>query len=91
MTFSYEDCPYCGEPGVLEEIPLWYGDFGSPGHHKYKITCVNRYCEVRPCTKTTSDVGRSKEVAIDCAVFLWNRMIAAVTDSDNMFASGMPL
>ena len=91
MTFSYEDCPYCGEPGVLEVIPLWYRDFGRVGHNKYRIFCPNRHCEVQPHTRTTDDIGRTREVAVACVEFLWNRMIAAVTDSDNMFASGMPL
>ena len=91
MTFSYEECPYCGEPGVLEVIPLWYGDFGRVGHYEYRIFCPNRRCGVRPHTRATSDVGRSREVAIECAVFLWGRMIAAVTNSDSMLASGMPL
>lgn len=70
---------------------MWYGDFGAPGHHKYRIACFNRHCEVQPHTELSDDVGRSKEVAIACVVFRWDQMIRAVTDTDAMFESEMPL
>lgn len=78
MTLLVEPCPFCGEPGVLVERLIFSMIPDGKRKYRYYIECQNQACKLKPYTEDYDDVNRSKEVAIQCAIFEWRTIIEKV-------------
>ena len=78
MTLLAEPCPFCGEPGVLVERLIFSMIPDGKRKYRYYIECQNPACKLRPYTEDYSNINRSKEVAIQCAIFEWRTIIEKV-------------
>lgn len=78
MTMRTDRCPYCGEPGVIEKKLLFYPTPGHRRQYTYYAECQNPECEIQPRTEELDDFGRSRETAIQCAIYRWNQLVRDV-------------